>query len=142
MYHGPMESVASHFKSLGFTHPRPTLAPISRIGSSLCSSLPRGAACRPRSSVRIPTEVDDLIKAWRDTEAYRASIKTTCGPADIELNTPFSKRQFSLSYPRTFADHFKSSAAADSGDCEEQIVPASENFRRVRHLAHFRLRLV
>ena len=110
VYHGPMESVASHFKSLGFT------PPAANSGADLADWLisllvsPKEALANAGTKLtsEIPTEVDDLIEAWRDTEAYRASIKTTCGPADIELNTPFSKRQFSLSYPRTFADHFKS----------------------------------
>lgn len=110
VYHGPVDNVATYFKGLGFAPPAVNSGAdladwlISLLVSPTETLLRAGT----QPSDAIPTNVDAMVKSWQSTQAYESSIKSKCTPADIELNTPFAKNQYSLSYPRSFADHFKS----------------------------------
>ena len=107
VYHGPMAEVKSYFSGLGFTPPSATRADLADwLISLLVSPKEVLASSGTKVTPDIPTNVDELSKAWEKSPAFSAKLKTTCTPADIELKTPFAKSQYSLAYPRSFADHF------------------------------------
>jgi ABC-type multidrug transport system ATPase subunit/ABC-type multidrug transport system permease subunit len=110
VYHGPMNGVGAHFKTLGFTPPSESsgLDLADWLVSMLVSPREALDAAGTKITTNIPTTTEGLVKAWRATAAHAENVKTTCTPDDISLNTEFSKNQYSLSYPRPFSVHFLS----------------------------------
>lgn len=109
VYHGPIDQVKSYFSGLGFTPPSEKGADLADWLISLLVS-PREVLKNVGTKItpEIPTTVDAMVTSWRQSPAYDVKMKSTCTPTDIELKSPFAKSQYSLSYPRSFADHFKS----------------------------------
>jgi len=110
VYHGPMDRVKDHFSSLGY------VPPDAKSGEDLADWL-ISLLVSPKESLNkagvkvtkdIPTSVQTMVDAWRKTSAYESSVQTTRGPDSIELKTPFAKGQYSLAYPRSFMEHYKS----------------------------------
>ena len=110
VYHGPVSSVETHFKQLGYSPPG------ANSGLDLADWL-LSVLVSPRETLKnagteitanIPMSTDDLMHAWKSSAIYSTNVQKQSKSSDIELKSEFSKRQYSLKYPRTFGTHLRS----------------------------------